>query len=152
MYGCWLQMVYVALFGPFLFPLFRMSSGSSSQSSHQWTSWNSGKVRTVHSNWNHDCCQVCRHEGLQCMEDLGSGYQRKGTCEYIMIREIFLYSQVLFFVAEDTVSIHPEMPLVRLKGVDDTYPPQKKSFAMVKWMADNMVSLSMFFIRSCRAL
>ena len=49
--------------------------------------------------------------------------------------------QVLFFVAENTVSVHPDLPLIRLKGVDDTYPPQKKSFAMVKWMAENYVRL-----------
>ena len=48
--------------------------------------------------------------------------------------------KVLFFVAEDTYSIYEDMPLIRLKGVDDTYPPQKKSFAMVRWMYDNYVS------------
>lgn len=48
--------------------------------------------------------------------------------------------KVLFFVAEDTYSIHPDLPLVRLKGVDDAYPPQKKSFAMLRWMYDNYVS------------
>ncbi len=47
--------------------------------------------------------------------------------------------RVLFFVAENTQSIHADMPLVRLKGVDDTYPPQKKSFAMLRWMADRQV-------------
>lgn len=50
--------------------------------------------------------------------------------------------KVLFFVAEDTYSVHPEMPLIRLKGVDDSYPPQKKSFAMIRWMHDNYVSFS----------
>ena len=48
--------------------------------------------------------------------------------------------KVLFFVAEDTYSIHPDLPLIRLKGVDDAYPPQKKSFAMLRWMYDNYVS------------
>ena len=46
--------------------------------------------------------------------------------------------KVLIFVAEGTESIHEDMPLIRLKGVDDTYPPQKKSFAMVKWLAEKM--------------
>jgi chondroitin sulfate synthase len=50
--------------------------------------------------------------------------------------------RVLFFVAEDTVSIYPDMPLIQLRGVDDTYPPQKKSFAMMRWFYDNHVSLS----------
>lgn len=52
--------------------------------------------------------------------------------------------KVLFFVAEDTYSIYPEMPLIRLKGVDDSYPPQKKSFAMIRWMYDNYVSFGIF--------
>lgn len=60
----------------------------------------------------------------------------KKKCEYDFI------FQVLFFVAEDTVSIHKDLPLIRLKGVTDVYPPQKKSFAMLKWMADNYVNSS----------
>lgn len=48
-----------------------------------------------------------------------------------------------FFVAESTKSAHEdELPLIRLKGVDDVYPPQKKSFAMIRWMYDNYVSCS----------
>ncbi|KJH51102.1 chondroitin N-acetylgalactosaminyltransferase [Dictyocaulus viviparus] len=56
--------------------------------------------------------------------------------------------KVLFFVAENTESVHPELPLVRLKGVDDTYPPQKKSFAMVKWMAENYLDEFDWFLRA----
>ncbi|CAD5210445.1 unnamed protein product [Bursaphelenchus xylophilus] len=56
--------------------------------------------------------------------------------------------KVLFFVAEDTVSVYPEMPLVRLKGVDDTYPPQKKSFAMLRWMYDNHLDDFDWFLRA----
>ncbi|CAJ0576077.1 unnamed protein product, partial [Mesorhabditis spiculigera] len=56
--------------------------------------------------------------------------------------------KVLFFVAEDTVSIYPELPLIRLKGVDDTYPPQKKSFAMIRWMADNHIDNFDWFVRA----
>uniref|UniRef100_A0A1I7XNH3 Hexosyltransferase n=1 Tax=Heterorhabditis bacteriophora TaxID=37862 RepID=A0A1I7XNH3_HETBA len=56
--------------------------------------------------------------------------------------------KVLFFVAEDTETIHPDLPLVRLKGVDDTYPPQKKSFAMVKWMAENYLDDFDWFLRA----
>lgn len=56
--------------------------------------------------------------------------------------------KVLFFVAENTVSIHQDMPLVRLKGVDDVYPPQKKSFAMMKWMADNHLDDFDWFMRA----
>ncbi|KAJ1355751.1 hypothetical protein KIN20_013285 [Parelaphostrongylus tenuis] len=56
--------------------------------------------------------------------------------------------KVLFFVAENTVSTHPDLPLVRLKGVDDIYPPQKKSFAMVKWMAENYLDEFDWFLRA----
>lgn len=56
--------------------------------------------------------------------------------------------KVLFFVAEDTVSMHKDMPLIRLKGVDDVYPPQKKSFAMMKWMADNHLDDFDWFMRA----
>ncbi|KAK0425094.1 hypothetical protein QR680_009025 [Steinernema hermaphroditum] len=56
--------------------------------------------------------------------------------------------KILFFVAEGTTSVHPDMPLVRLKGVDDVYPPQKKSFAMLKWMADNHMDNFHWFLRA----
>lgn len=56
--------------------------------------------------------------------------------------------RVLIFVAEGTESIHEDMPLIRLKGVDDTYPPQKKSFAMVKWLAENMADEYDWFLRA----
>ncbi|GMT28657.1 hypothetical protein PFISCL1PPCAC_19954 [Pristionchus fissidentatus] len=56
--------------------------------------------------------------------------------------------KVLFFVAETTTSIHPDLPLIRLKGVDDSYPPQKKSFAMMKWMADNYMDSFEWFVRA----
>jgi chondroitin sulfate synthase len=56
--------------------------------------------------------------------------------------------RVIFFVAENTVSIHKDMPLVRLKGVDDTYPPQKKSFAMMRWMYDNYLNEYEWFMRA----
>ncbi|PAV83792.1 hypothetical protein WR25_17633 [Diploscapter pachys] len=60
----------------------------------------------------------------------------------------FMPGKVLFFVAENTVSVHPDLPLIRLKGVDDTYPPQKKSFAMVKWMAENYLDEFEWFLRA----
>lgn len=51
--------------------------------------------------------------------------------------------RVIFFVADGTVlNMHiqaAEMPIVVLRGVDDSYPPQKKSFAMLRWMFDNQV-------------
>ncbi|MFH4976229.1 hypothetical protein AB6A40_002938 [Gnathostoma spinigerum] len=56
--------------------------------------------------------------------------------------------QVVFFVSEHATSIHKDMPVVKLKGVDDVYPPQKKSFAMMKWMADNHLDDFNWFMRS----
>jgi chondroitin sulfate synthase len=56
--------------------------------------------------------------------------------------------KVLFFVAEDTYSEHDDMPLIRLKGVDDVYPPQKKSFAMMRWLSDNYLEDFDWFIRA----
>lgn len=48
---------------------------------------------------------------------------------------------LFFFVSANTTSNYAnEMPLVYLKGVDDIYPPQKKSFALMRWMYDNYVS------------
>lgn len=50
--------------------------------------------------------------------------------------------RIFFFVSEDTRSKYlDEMPIIHLKGVDDVYPPQKKSFAMMRWMYDNYVGL-----------
>ena len=51
--------------------------------------------------------------------------------------------KVIFFVAEGTQFgeevKQSKMPIYTLKGVDDSYPPQKKSFAMLRWMFDNYV-------------
>jgi chondroitin sulfate synthase len=45
--------------------------------------------------------------------------------------------QVIFFVAEHTQISQrvrlSQMPIVRLRGVNDAYPPQKKSFAMIRF-------------------
>uniref|UniRef100_A0A915ADX7 Hexosyltransferase n=1 Tax=Parascaris univalens TaxID=6257 RepID=A0A915ADX7_PARUN len=56
--------------------------------------------------------------------------------------------KILFFVAEQTKTVHEGMPLVQLKGVNDIYPPQKKSFAMLKWMADNHLNDFDWFMRA----
>lgn len=50
-----------------------------------------------------------------------------------------LPGRVAFFSSEiSTVPANrPDLPLVRLKGVDDSYPPQKKSFKMLQYMWEN---------------
>jgi chondroitin sulfate synthase len=40
-----------------------------------------------------------------------------------------------------------DLPLVSLPGVDDSYPPQKKSFMMLKFMHDNYLNKFEWFMR-----
>ncbi|KAL3121138.1 hypothetical protein niasHT_005398 [Heterodera trifolii] len=60
--------------------------------------------------------------------------------------------RVLFFVADGTVLSArvraARMPVVVLRGVDDAYPPQKKAFAMLRWMFDNQLSNFHWFLRA----
>lgn len=42
----------------------------------------------------------------------------------------------------------PELPLVSLKTVDDSYPPQKKSFLMLKYMWENFGDRFEWFFRA----
>ncbi len=55
--------------------------------------------------------------------------------------------KVVFFVAEHTKSRHPELPIIPLPGVDDSYPPQKKSYMMLRWMADHGLEDFEWFLR-----
>ncbi|KRZ78646.1 Chondroitin sulfate synthase 1 [Trichinella papuae] len=45
-----------------------------------------------------------------------------------------LRGQVHFFVGDGVGRLPSDLPIVRLPGVDDTYPPQKKSLAMLHYM------------------
>lgn len=59
----------------------------------------------------------------------------------------FVPGRLFFFVSENTTSQYVnKMPLIHLKGVDDVYPPQKKSFALMRWMYDNYVRSNKCFI------
>lgn len=57
--------------------------------------------------------------------------------------------QLSFFVGDN---VHrdsfTDLPLVRLPTVDDTYPPQKKSFLMLKYMYDNLLDQFEWFVRA----
>lgn len=59
--------------------------------------------------------------------------------------------QMAFFVG-DNVALDSEdavdLPLVRLPRVDDSYPPQKKSFLMLKYMYDNYLDQFEWFVRA----
>ncbi|XP_022692400.1 chondroitin sulfate synthase 3-like [Varroa jacobsoni] len=53
---------------------------------------------------------------------------------------------LLFFSSDGTTSKHG-LPLVALRSVDDSYPPQKKSFMMLKYMYDNLLDKYDWFMR-----
>ena len=55
--------------------------------------------------------------------------------------------KLLFFTC-DSQNTTDELPVVRLKGVDDSYPPQKKSFMMLKYMYENYGDKFEWFMRA----
>lgn len=57
-----------------------------------------------------------------------------------------LPGRIAFFSSE--VSYSEDLPLVALPGVDDSYPPQKKSFMMLKYMYDNFGDRFEWFLRA----
>lgn len=52
------------------------------------------------------------------------------------------------FFSASTATSEFEIPLVGLKGVDDSYPPQKKSFMMLKYMHDHCLDKFEWFMRA----
>ena len=57
-----------------------------------------------------------------------------------------LPGKVVFFSSEDSYS--DQVPLVALPDVDDSYPPQKKSFMMLKYMYDHYIDRFEWFMRA----
>lgn len=55
--------------------------------------------------------------------------------------------KVMFFSSENSQSSY-DVPLVSLKNVDDSYPPQKKSFSMLKYMSDHYLDKYEWFMRA----
>lgn len=55
--------------------------------------------------------------------------------------------KILFFTA-GTQNVTDELPVIRLKGVDDSYPPQKKSFMMLKYMYEHYGNQFEWFMRA----
>jgi len=56
--------------------------------------------------------------------------------------------KILFFTADTQNVIDMDLPVVRLKGVDDSYPPQKKSFMMLKYMYEHYGDKFEWFMRA----
>ncbi len=57
--------------------------------------------------------------------------------------------RVIFFSSEGTsLPERPDIPIVALPGVADTYPPQKKSFLMFKYMHDRFLNKFEWFMRA----
>ncbi|XP_077988401.1 chondroitin sulfate synthase 1-like [Glandiceps talaboti] len=56
--------------------------------------------------------------------------------------------KVTFFSSIDSDTADLDLPLVSLPGVDDTYPPQKKAFLMLKYMHDNYLNKYEWFMRT----
>ncbi|MBN3318353.1 CHSS3 synthase, partial [Atractosteus spatula] len=58
--------------------------------------------------------------------------------------------KVEFYSSEgsDIVPVPISVPVVSLPGVDDSYPPQKKSFMMLKYMHDNYLDTYEWFMRA----
>ncbi|CDW56591.1 chondroitin sulfate synthase 1 [Trichuris trichiura] len=59
-----------------------------------------------------------------------------------------LGDSLVFFVGENATCASATLPLVRLKGVDDTYPPQKKSMHMIRYMYMHHGSQFEWFLRA----
>ena len=58
---------------------------------------------------------------------------------------------VIFFAGEESKGFvdYPKIPLIILKGIQDSmYPPQKKSFMMLKYMHDYFLNQYEWFIRA----
>jgi hypothetical protein len=60
-----------------------------------------------------------------------------------------IQGKVMFFSSEGSeTEASEDMDIVGLRGVDDAYPPQRKSFLMLKYMHDNFIDQYEWFVRA----
>ena len=55
--------------------------------------------------------------------------------------------KVVFFAGNESGNARHSLPVVTLRGVDDSYPPQRKSLMMLKYMHDNFIDDYEWFMR-----
>ncbi|XP_018119598.1 chondroitin sulfate synthase 3 [Xenopus laevis] len=62
----------------------------------------------------------------------------------------YIPGKVEFFSSQgsEEVLLPEPVPVISLPGVDDSYPPQKKSFMMIKYMHDNYLDKYEWFMRA----
>ncbi|KAK7082720.1 Chondroitin sulfate synthase 1 [Halocaridina rubra] len=58
-----------------------------------------------------------------------------------------LPGKIAFFTSETSIA-PANLPVIPLPGVDDSYPPQKKSFMMLKYIADHYAQHFEYFMRA----
>ena len=69
-------------------------------------------------------------------------------CESLL-HAVVLCNQVIVFSSEGSSLAHRrDIPLIALSGVDDSYPPQRKSFEMLRYMHDHYRDKFRFFMRA----
>ena len=55
--------------------------------------------------------------------------------------------KIAFFAGNESIGATHSLPVITLSGVDDRYPPQPKSFMMLKYMYDHFINDYEWFMR-----